>query len=73
MIENYSGKSISFSSSYWNFCNTYGCIDGKHLQLKFVLISGFMIPVEGVSDRLKVERGSSSATYVTSGKLLSEP
>jgi len=66
-------KSISFSSSHWNFCNTFGCIDGKNRQLKFLVISGFMILVVGVSDCLKVERGNSSATYVNSEKLPSEP
>ena len=36
-------KSISFSSSRWNYCITFGCIVGKHRLLKFLLISGYMI------------------------------
>jgi len=66
-------KDISFSSSHWNISSISRCFDGKHHQLKFVLISGFMIRVEGVSDRLKVERGSSSATYVTMGNYHQNP
>ena len=54
------------------FLQHVGCIDGKHSQLKFLLISGYMILVESVSDCLKMERGSSSSTYVASRKLLSE-
>jgi len=66
-------KDISFSSSHCNISSISRCFDGKHHQLKFLLISGFMILDEGVSVCLKAERGSSSATYVTSGKLPSEP
>jgi len=65
-------KVISFSSSHWNFCSTLVCIDGKHIQLKFLLLCEHMILVEGVSDCLMMERGSSSATYVASRRLLSQ-
>jgi hypothetical protein len=65
-------KGISFSSSHWNFSSTLICIGGKHNQLKFFLIPEYTILVEGVSDCLMMERGSSSATYVAGRKLLSE-
>ena len=65
-------KVFRFLPATWNFSSTLICIDGKHNQLQFLLISEYMILVEGVSDCLMMERGSSSATYVAGRKLLSE-
>ena len=65
----HSEKGISFSCSQWNFCSNSGCTEGKHRQLKFLLISGYIILVEGVTDCLEMERRSSYTTYVASKKL----
>ena len=64
-------KAFRFSEET-GFSATFVCIDWKHYQLKFLLISGHMILVEGLSDSLKMKRGKSSATYVSSRKIHSK-
>jgi len=64
------GIFISFSSDHWNFCSNFGCIDRKHRQLKFLLMSGYMILVDVVSDCLKMKRVISCAAYYVNSRKL---